>query len=122
AKRRIAAKPGHTGADDRAQELLRGNCSVSQLARDEAVVARTATLGSGRIAEVREQGMAAARRRLGVLDHLPELALGDAPLRRIGDVDEETDLLGGVGCAEEQQAFGGKTVAAGAARLLIVTF
>ena len=108
-------------ADDAAEKLLRGDGAVEALAWCEAVVA-SATVRFGEfLAEIVEQHDAAALGAFRVVDHRLELRAGDALLFRIGLLVDETLLFHHVAGTEEQEAIGGKPVASGAARLLVVT-
>ena len=86
----------------------------------QAVVAAAAVFLRPDLAEVAQQTDAAAGVAFGEVRHLVELVAGDVARLLVGDFVEELEVFHHVAAGEEQQAFGGQAVAAGAAGFLIV--
>src|SRR6266704_3476202 len=106
-------------AVDARKKFLPGQSSVICLARSEAIVA-TATVGLAKVfAEVPQQTNATALAALGEIDHLPELGRGDLSLLLVGHLVDEPRVFDCIAGAEEQKAFAGQAIAAGAAGLLV---
>ncbi len=110
------------GAQDARKKLLRDERGIHFLAFSpgcQAVVAETARRLGGRLAEVFQEWLAAARLGLGIAHHRLQARVAAPPLSRRALLDEAEDRLH-VCAAEEQQTVGAQAVAPRPADLLVV--
>src|SRR5262249_54828980 len=111
-----------SGAEDGRERLLRGDEAIPDMGRFQAIV----TVAAGRmiaLAEISQEHLAAASGGLAITQQRLQLVALDAALAllEIGPLEERQErrhILHAIG----HPGIGGKTVAAGAARLLIVGF